>query len=119
MPASRGWLSAQRGHFRDGREERDRSTVHDQQENVVLLGKMVPEEGVEPTHSCLYGILSPARLPVPPLRPELGIIPRSGPGSGRDDAQLRKVVAVAPWIAGEQRVTGDGGVRADVEVWKG
>ena len=32
---------------------------------------MVPEEGVEPTHSCLYGILSPARLPVPPLRPEL------------------------------------------------
>jgi hypothetical protein len=31
---------------------------------------MVPEEGVEPTHSCEYGILSPARLPVPPLRPE-------------------------------------------------
>lgn len=31
----------------------------------------MPEEGVEPTHSCLYGILSPARLPVPPLRPEL------------------------------------------------
>jgi hypothetical protein len=32
--------------------------------------RLVPEEGVEPTHSCLYGILSPARLPVPPLRPE-------------------------------------------------
>ena len=31
----------------------------------------MPEEGVEPTHSCLYGILSPARLPVPPLRLEL------------------------------------------------
>ena len=32
---------------------------------------MVPEEGVEPTHPFGYGILSPARLPVPPLRPEL------------------------------------------------
>ncbi len=51
----------------------------------------MPEEGVEPTHSCLYGILSPARLPVPPLRPELEIIsrnatharmPRVGPGYG-------------------------------------
>jgi hypothetical protein len=29
---------------------------------------MVPEEGVEPTHPCGYWILSPARLPVPPLR---------------------------------------------------
>ncbi len=39
--------------------------------------RMVPEEGVEPTHSCLYGILSPARLPVPPLRPETPIITTS------------------------------------------
>jgi hypothetical protein len=34
------------------------------------VSRMVPEEGVEPTHRCRYGILSPARLPVPPLRPE-------------------------------------------------
>ena len=38
---------------------------------IVLVLSMVPEEGVEPTHSCEYGILSPARLPVPPLRLEL------------------------------------------------
>ncbi len=29
---------------------------------------MVPEEGVEPSRPCGHGILSPARLPVPPLR---------------------------------------------------
>ncbi len=29
---------------------------------------MVPEEGVEPTRPCGHRILSPARLPVPPLR---------------------------------------------------
>ena len=29
----------------------------------------MPEVGVEPTHPCGYGILSPARLPVSPLRP--------------------------------------------------
>ena len=40
-------------------------------------GRLVPEEGVEPTHSCLYGILSPARLPVPPFRHELLIIAES------------------------------------------
>ena len=28
----------------------------------------VPEEGVEPTRPCGHRILSPARLPVPPLR---------------------------------------------------
>ena len=28
----------------------------------------MPEEGVEPSHPCGYGILSPERLPVPPLR---------------------------------------------------
>jgi hypothetical protein len=32
---------------------------------AVLL---VPEEGVEPTRPCGHRILSPARLPVPPLR---------------------------------------------------
>jgi hypothetical protein len=30
--------------------------------------RMVPEEGVEPTRPCGHRILSPARLPVPPLR---------------------------------------------------
>jgi hypothetical protein len=44
----------------------------------------VPEEGVEPTHSCEYGILSPARLPVPPFRPELRIISRNGSGAPAD-----------------------------------
>ena len=29
---------------------------------------LVPEEGVEPTRPCGHRILSPARLPVPPLR---------------------------------------------------
>src|SRR5512145_1615841 len=29
---------------------------------------LVPEEGVEPSRPCGHGILSPARLPVPPLR---------------------------------------------------
>jgi hypothetical protein len=28
----------------------------------------LPAEGIEPTHSCEYWILSPARLPVPPRR---------------------------------------------------
>lgn len=27
---------------------------------------MVLGEGIEPSHCCQYGILSPARLPVPP-----------------------------------------------------
>ncbi len=27
----------------------------------------VPEEGLEPSHSCEYWILNPARLPIPPL----------------------------------------------------
>ena len=29
---------------------------------------MVPKVGIEPTRGCPHGILSPARLPVPPLR---------------------------------------------------
>jgi hypothetical protein len=32
---------------------------------------MVPMEGVEPTHSYEYQILSLARLPIPPHRPEV------------------------------------------------
>src|SRR4030065_3787 len=30
--------------------------------------RLVPEEGVAPSRPCGHGILSPARLPVPPLR---------------------------------------------------
>jgi hypothetical protein len=33
------------------------------------LSNLVPTEGVEPTHSCEYQILSLARLPIPPHRP--------------------------------------------------
>ena len=29
---------------------------------------MVPETGVEPARDCSHGILSPGRLPIPPLR---------------------------------------------------
>jgi hypothetical protein len=29
----------------------------------------MPEEGLEPSRDCSHRILSPARLPVPPLRP--------------------------------------------------
>ena len=32
------------------------------------LTLQVPEVGIEPTRGCPHGILSPARLPVPPLR---------------------------------------------------
>ncbi len=39
---------------------------------VILL--MVPEEGVEPTRPCGHRILSPARLPVPPLRRRASMI---------------------------------------------
>ena len=33
----------------------------------ILFAKMVPENGVEPSRPCGHRILSPARLPVPPL----------------------------------------------------
>ena len=90
--------------------------------------RLVPEEGVEPTHSCEYGILSPARLPVPPLRPELWIISCQAPplarlpnlrqicGLRRDDPQLRKVMPIPPRITGEQGVAGHGRVSANVEI---
>ena len=35
--------------------------------------RLVPEVGVEPTHPEGHGILSPARLPVSPLRPERSV----------------------------------------------
>ena len=37
-------------------------------DNAKSLKKKVPEVGIEPTRGCPHGILSPARLPVPPLR---------------------------------------------------
>ncbi len=41
----------------------------------------VPEDGVEPSPHCWDGILSPARLPVPPLGRGPGII--TGPKPSR------------------------------------
>ena len=35
---------------------------------TALLRDMVPETGVEPARDCSHGILSPRRLPIPPLR---------------------------------------------------
>ena len=35
----------------------------------LLFLKMVPEAGVEPARCCPLGILSPVRLPIPPLGP--------------------------------------------------
>ena len=35
---------------------------------TALLRDMVPETGVEPARDCSHGILSPGRLPIPPLR---------------------------------------------------
>src|SRR4030088_1117372 len=34
---------------------------------MVVLERLVPENGVEPSRPCGHWILSPARLPVPPL----------------------------------------------------
>ena len=34
----------------------------------------LPEEGLEPSPCCQDGILNPARLPIPPLRLDLGVI---------------------------------------------
>jgi hypothetical protein len=65
-----------RGGWSQGRWPGD--SVGDEEEEVkrrkVLMcaGEgMVPEEGVEPTRPCGHRILSPARLPVPPLRENL------------------------------------------------
>ena len=35
---------------------------------LFIMLDQLPAEGFEPTHSCEYWILSPARLPVPPRR---------------------------------------------------
>ena len=58
--------------------------------------RLVPEVGVEPTHPCGYGILSPARLPVSPLRltGEILIIPVFGEVEkhGHDEEWVGRVV---------------------------
>ena len=39
-----------------------------------IYGEDLPKEGLEPSHCCQYGILNPARLPIPPLRrPSSGV----------------------------------------------
>ena len=39
---------------------------------TALLRDMVPETGIEPARDRSHGILSPGRLPIPPLRREGG-----------------------------------------------
>ena len=46
----------------------DRSGERERKVLVSRKKKVVPEVGLEPTHCCQYWILSPARLPIPPLR---------------------------------------------------
>ncbi len=41
----------------------------DQRERYAAYADMVPETGVEPARDLSHGILSPGRLPIPPLRP--------------------------------------------------
>ena len=38
----------------------------------LSASEIIPEVGLEPTRPCGHGILNPARLPIPPLRLELG-----------------------------------------------
>jgi hypothetical protein len=40
--------------------------------------RKVPEEGLEPTRDCSHWILSPARLPIPPLRHVVLAYPEAG-----------------------------------------
>jgi hypothetical protein len=54
------------------------------------LKQKVPEVGIEPTRGCPHGILSPARLPVPPLRHGLLRTPMSlAQGHFKDSDCLR------------------------------
>ena len=38
---------------------------------TVVINKLVPKAGIEPARYCYHRILSPARLPIPPLRHKL------------------------------------------------
>ena len=64
--------------------------------------RLVPEVGVEPTHPCGYGILSPARLPVSPLR--LGPILRQSLDASCGTCQLLSASAAPK----NQRTRGHG-----------
>ena len=48
-------------------QEKSQWTLPLRESKAMILPRM-PEEGIEPTLSCENWILSPARLPVPPLR---------------------------------------------------
>jgi hypothetical protein len=62
---------------------------------------MVPEEGVEPTHPCGYWILSPARLPVPPLRAWLFyLFVDGGRNRERRGFGAERVTSGAAWLTG-------------------
>ncbi len=40
-------------------------------EITPIINKMVPQDGLEPSRDCSHRILSPACLPIPPLRLQL------------------------------------------------
>ena len=44
--------------------------------HVKLFNYLVPKAGIEPARYCYHGILSPARLPIPPLRQEPMVSPK-------------------------------------------
>src|SRR6266487_3770153 len=67
------------------------------------LIRMVPMEGVEPTHSHEYQILSLARLPIPPHRLLAGKYKSRGRGSARVSCDFRRkfpLVDVGPRSVG-------------------
>jgi hypothetical protein len=47
---------------------------------TTLQARVVPEAGLEPAQGCPRGILSPLRLPIPPLRQGKPIFERLAPG---------------------------------------
>ncbi len=54
---------------------------------------LVPRAGIEPARYCYHGILSPARLPIPPPRPIRRFYKKNGAGDGTRtrDLNLGKV----------------------------
>jgi branched-chain amino acid transport system substrate-binding protein len=55
----------------------------------------VPGEGVEPSRAEAHGILSPARLPIPPSRPEADSVPAARRLPGRSAVRLFAALALA------------------------
>ena len=39
--------------------------------HTIYYGNLVPKAGIEPARYCYHGILSPTRLPIPPLRRQM------------------------------------------------